>query len=52
MSPDVLTERAPIQAEIEGRTLVDALADTVAASLTTRRTPTSTTSRRASPGGR
>ena len=31
MSDAVLTERARIQAEIEGRTLVDALADTVAA---------------------
>ncbi|MDF1603477.1 AMP-dependent synthetase/ligase [Nocardioides sp. YIM 152315] len=31
MSDDVLTERARIQAEIEGRTLVDALADTVGA---------------------
>src|SRR5881398_2570134 len=29
-SPDLLAERARIQAEIEGRTLVDALADTVA----------------------
>ena len=30
MSDAVLTERARIQADLEGRTLVDALADTVA----------------------
>ena len=29
--PDVLTQRAQYQAKVEGRTLVDALADTVAA---------------------
>ena len=30
MTTDVLAERARIQAKVEGRTLVDALADTVA----------------------
>ena len=52
--PDVAADRTRIEEAVaEGRTLIDALADTVdARTATSRRTPTGTGRRRARPGAR